>query len=276
MAVTAMPSLHSGPCGSVAQGIVRYAECSSRLNGQTRAMSRLCPLCFRVLTVRDHSHRCGKSRARERRMVVRAGESNRGEDSKSVRGNVSISSEADDNPSLVLRAAWYGAEALGNIVAFFNPKEPTAPFESTDTLEGPSSREYVVKSIVDDYDKGYFVTGNVTTGIYEEDCEFADPAGSFKSLQRFKNNCSNFGSLLERSDVKLMKSEEQEEKFVAYWRFSCVLKFPWRPILSSTGFTEYYFNSDSGRICRHVENWDVPKMALLGQVFKPNPSFKKR
>ena len=45
-------------------------------------------------------------------------------------------------------------------------------------------------------------------GVYEEDCEFADPAGSFKSLKRFKNNCSNFGALLEKSDVKLVKWEE--------------------------------------------------------------------
>lgn len=182
----------------------------------------------------------------------------------------------DDSPNFVLRAAWYGAEALGNVAALFNPKPSVDFSDSSDTLQGALGRDYVVQSIVDDYDKGYFVTGNVSSGVYEEDCEFADPAGSFKSLKRFKNNCSNFGSLLERSDVKLVKYEELQDKFVAYWRFSCVLKFPWRPILSSTGFTEYYFNVETGRICRHVENWDVPKMALLGQVFKPNPSSKRR
>lgn len=160
-------------------------------------------------------------------------------------------------------------------MAPFNPKPPQPPPDSgLDTLQGPLTRETVVKAVKDDYEKGYFVTGDVSTGIYEEDCEFADPAGSFKSLKRFKNNCSNFGSLLEKSDVKLTKSEEFNEKFVAYWRFSCVLKFPWRPILSSTGFTEYYFQPGSGKICRHVENWDVPKMALLGQVFKPSGSRK--
>ena len=50
--------------------------------------------------------------------------------------------------------------------------------------------------------------GNVSSRVYEEDCEFADPAGSFRSLKRFKNNCSNFGALLEKSDVKLVKWEE--------------------------------------------------------------------
>nr|AVX27675.1 hypothetical protein [Hymenophyllum caudiculatum] len=181
----------------------------------------------------------------------------------------------DADANIVLRLAWYGAEALGNIVAVFNPKPPESlPESGADTMQGPLTRENVVEAVKDDYVKAYFVTGNVSTGIYEENCEFADPAGSFKSLKRFKTNCSNFGSLLEKSDVKLTKSEEFNEKFVAYWRFSCVLKFPWRPVLSSTGFTEYYFQPESGKICRHVENWDVPKMALLGQVFKSNPGLR--
>lgn len=182
----------------------------------------------------------------------------------------------DESPNFVLRAAWYGAEALGNFTSLFNTKRTVSLSNSADALEGTLSHDYVVQAIIDDYGEGYFVTGNVSTGVYEEDCEFADPAGSFKSLKRFKNNCSNFGSLLEKSDVKLLRSEELSDKFVAYWRFSCVLKFPWRPILASSGFTEYYFNPESGRICRHVENWDVPKMALLGQVFKPNPALKKK
>jgi hypothetical protein len=45
---------------------------------------------------------------------------------------------------------------------------------------------------------------------YEEDCEFADPAGSFKGLQRFKSNCTNFGSLLEKSNMNLIKWEDFE------------------------------------------------------------------
>ncbi|MCO5591827.1 hypothetical protein L7F22_045820 [Adiantum nelumboides] len=190
------------------------------------------------------------SRSRARYSTIRAERNNSGDASPR---SASMSTN-DESPNFVLRAAC----------------------SVSDTLQGPLGHDYIVQSIIDDYDKGYFVTGNVSSGVYEEDCEFADPAGSFKSLKRFKNNCSNFRSLLEKSDVKLVKSEELHDKFVAYWRFSCVLKFPWRPILSSTGFTEYYFNAETGRICRHVENWDVPKMALLGQVFKPNPALKRR
>ncbi|KAL5658142.1 hypothetical protein ACJX0J_031305, partial [Zea mays] len=51
---------------------------------------------------------------------------------------------------------------------------------------------------------------NLTLRAYEDDCEFAHPAGSFRGLRRFKRNCTNFGSLLERSNTKLTKWEDLE------------------------------------------------------------------
>jgi hypothetical protein len=59
------------------------------------------------------------------------------------------------------------------------------------------------------------LTGNLTLRAYEEDCEFADPAGSFRGLQRFKRNCTNFGSLLEKSDMKLTKWEDLQVRYMA-------------------------------------------------------------
>jgi hypothetical protein len=224
--------------------------------------------------------------------------------------------------------------------------------------------------------------GNLTLRAYEEDCEFADPAGSFRGLRRFKRNCTNFGSLLEKSDMKLTKWEDLEvhgafaaaqflvkpfvmryrwlhlqDKSIGHWRFSCIMSFPWRPILSGNcsnfqvhapiftfkkelvvltivdtrSFPDMVFtvilmqqqdtrNTTSmliqGRcagtenyclsmqfsdhiqqhpsmvvtsyrmflssytcvtgtdrlllVIRHVENWNVPKMALLRQIFRPS------
>lgn len=50
--------------------------------------------------------------------------------------------------------------------------------------------------------------------VYEDKCEFADPAGSFKGLSRFKRNCTNFGYLIERSNMKLMKWEDFEVRSI--------------------------------------------------------------
>ncbi|KAF8702550.1 hypothetical protein HU200_032934 [Digitaria exilis] len=175
----------------------------------------------------------------------------------------------------VLKAAWYGSELLGIAASLFRP--PPTEVGSDGEAEGGGGaagssldRAGVVEAIKDDFARSYFVTGNLTLKAYEEDCEFADPAGSFRGLQRFKRNCTNFGSLLEKSNMKLTKWEDLEDRSIGHWRFSCVMSFPWRPILSATGYTEYYFDAESGKVCRHVENWNVPKMALLRQIFRPS------
>lgn len=47
-------------------------------------------------------------------------------------------------------------------------------------------------------------------GIYEADCEFADPFVSFKGLKRFKQNVSNLGSFMEESSLKITDWQEYE------------------------------------------------------------------
>ncbi|KAK3428602.1 hypothetical protein EUGRSUZ_E00102 [Eucalyptus grandis] len=189
------------------------------------------------------------------------------------------SAEAKPEPepepeNALLKAAWYGSELLGIAASLFRPpasaEAPAREFELAGDGAGAFDRSAVVETIKEDYQRSYFVTGNLTLHAYEEDCEFADPAGSFRGLRRFKRNCTNFGSLIEKSNMKLMKWEDFEDKGVGHWRFSCILSFPWRPILSATGYTEYFYNAQSGKVCRHVEHWKVPKMVLLKQIFKPS------
>lgn len=190
----------------------------------------------------------------------------------------SSSSTQDSQPeNLLLKAAWYGSELLGIAASYIrSPKNVGSPQETPElALDGSGviNRAAVVETIKGDFERSYFVTGNLTLDAYEENCEFADPAGSFRGLRRFKRNCSNFGSLLEKSSMNLMKWEDSEEKAIGHWRFSCTLSFPWKPILSATGYTEYYFDDQSGRVCRHVEHWNVPKMALLKQILRPSRGF---
>ncbi|KAF7826105.1 Nuclear transport factor 2 family protein [Senna tora] len=192
----------------------------------------------------------------------------------------SSTKQESEPQNVLLKVAWYSSELLGIAAsAFRSPPKVEAP-ERAIELAGDGSgaihRNAVVATIKEDFERSYFVTGNLTLNAYEEDCEFADPAGSFKGLQRFKRNCTNFGSLLEKSNMKLMKWEDFEDKGIGHWRFSCILSFPWRPILSATGYTEYYFDAQSGRVCRHVEHWNVPKMALFKQILRPSRGFSIR
>ncbi|KAJ1272357.1 hypothetical protein BS78_06G195800 [Paspalum vaginatum] len=181
---------------------------------------------------------------------------------------VEAESSSSRSQNAVLKAAWYGSELLGIAASLFRPAPSSA--EEGGAAAAALDRGGVVDAIKEDFARSYFVTGNLTLRAYEEDCEFADPAGSFRGLRRFKRNCTNFGSLLEKSNMKLTKWEDLEDKSIGHWRFSCVMSFPWRPILSATGYTEYYFDAETGKVCRHVENWNVPKMALLRQIFRPS------
>ncbi|XWS76974.1 hypothetical protein CRYUN_Cryun01aG0224400 [Craigia yunnanensis] len=160
-----------------------------------------------------------------------------------------------------LKVAWYGSELLGIAASFFrSPSNVEEAAQNNIKLgvdgSGAVDRTSVVQTIKDDFERSYFVS-----------------AGSFKGLRRFKRNCTNFGSLIEKSNMKLMKWEDFENKGVGHWRFSCVMSFPWRPILSATGYTEYYFDAQSGKVCRHVEHWNVPKIALLKQLLRPTRGF---
>lgn len=179
---------------------------------------------------------------------------------------------ADASP--LVKLAWYGSEAFGKAVAAFRPSKE-AEEDDVEVYDGPVPRSEAVALIRKDYERSYFVTGNMNMGIYEADCEFADPFVSFKGLKRFKQNVSNLGSFMEESSLKITDWQEYEDRIYAKWRFNCILGLPWRPILAATGSTEYFFDSNSGKICKHVENWDISPADGVRQLFKPNSKRKK-
>ncbi|KAJ9555984.1 hypothetical protein OSB04_010598 [Centaurea solstitialis] len=191
------------------------------------------------------------------------------------RDNSTSTDSSSESGNLLLKTAWYGSELLGIAASVFRPQEKVVErgIEIGGDGDGVIDRSIVVETIKGDFQRSYFVTGAVTLDAYEDDCEFADPAGSFRGLRRFKRNCTNFGSLIEKSNMKLMKWEDYEDKGIGHWRFSCTMSFPWKPILSATGYTEYYISKESGKVCRHVEHWNVPKMALFKQLLKPSRGF---
>ncbi|KAF9587295.1 hypothetical protein IFM89_001019 [Coptis chinensis] len=94
-------------------------------------------------------------------------------------------------------------------------RSPTSNVEAQDrVLELDEDRSYiadcaqVMENIKEDFEWPYFIIGNLILDAYEKGCEFADPATSFKGLCRFTRICSNFGSLIEKSKMNLIKWEE--------------------------------------------------------------------
>lgn len=50
----------------------------------------------------------------------------------------------------------------------------------------PLERADAVARLRTDFDRFYFVTGQMDLDLYEEDCTFADPFVAFKGRERFK------------------------------------------------------------------------------------------
>ncbi|KAH1085686.1 hypothetical protein GYH30_017592 [Glycine max] len=74
--------------------------------------------------------------------------------------------------------------------------------------------------------------------------------------------------------MQLMKWEDFEDRGIGHWRFNCILSFPWKPILSATGYTKYYFDAQSGKSMQVIKtHWNVPKKALFKQILRPSSGF---
>ncbi|KAL8195953.1 hypothetical protein R6Q57_024953 [Mikania cordata] len=229
------------------QSVTPYCIILQSVSSSTRSVTRI-PPGLDFTQIRSRIHCAGEMAGRVSptvilMSVVQKQVSNR--KVRSLRQWCSKPSGDQDPGNLILKTAWYGSELLGIAASFFRSPEKLVEREVAEV-----DREIIVEIIKGDFQRSYFVTGDVTVDAYEDDCEFADPVGSFKGVSRFKRNCTNFGSLIEKSSMKLMKWEDFEDKGVGHWRFSCTMAFPWKPILSATGYTEYYLSKESGKICR--------------------------
>ena len=136
-----------------------------------------------------------------------------------------------DTAGAGLKAAWYGAEVLGKLVSGGKKGQQDAA-----STRKRASWEEVKSGIRADYDENYFVSGTAAMDVYDPQCEFADPFVSFRGVERFKQNLANFGKLTEDVKVKVTSFEEIDERTLKVsWRFSCLLKVPWNPVLAAAG-----------------------------------------
>ncbi|CAM9353274.1 unnamed protein product [Ascophyllum nodosum] len=178
-----------------------------------------------------------------------------------------------DDPSLGVKAAWYGSELFGNIIGLGKSQESTARIGDPSTR---ISRADAAARLKSDFDRYYFVTGAMDLDLYEEDCTFADPFVAFEGRQRFKSNLDNLGSLMQDVSLDVTSWEEEENSIKTKWKFRCVLGLPWKPTLAAAGGTEFFFNQSSGRIERHVESWEIEPIDALKQLIRPGRKKSSR
>ncbi|EFN57785.1 hypothetical protein CHLNCDRAFT_143130 [Chlorella variabilis] len=172
-----------------------------------------------------------------------------------------------------------GAEAFGNVVGALksSKKQGQLRQQEASKLDGPSlaeqqagaalKREQALALIREDFIQNYFVTGQGALAAYDPDCLFADPFASFNGTARFKRNVSNLGGLLTDIDLTLTDWQEGEDELRTKWRFSATLSgLPWKPLLAAAGGTTFA----TGRVCKHIESWDIEPARVLRQLLKPS------
>ena len=189
------------------------------------------------------------------------------------------------------------AEVVGSLISLSSkiPSVP-APSSSSSSIVSISS---IAETIKDDYERLFWVQGEAEWDIWSEDCTFADPFSSFGgngSLQRFKTNAKNLGSLvvdpvgkvrsfavsaLEDTDKEALKKytptidEIEFDSIVVVkvgWSFTGKLKLPWNPILSASGLTSHFIRQDTGKIFLYQETWKSKPLAVVARLFTPTKS----
>ena len=85
----------------------------------------------------------------------------------------------DDNTQstdAVSKASWYAVEAFGKIFGSGTPKSSQETANAGFSLEDPPrSTEETLTRIQDDFERSYFLSGEVDKLIYDEQCIFSDP-----------------------------------------------------------------------------------------------------
>ncbi len=130
-------------------------------------------------------------------------------------------------------------------------------------------------------EKGYYVTGRMSTNIYRDDCYFSspDPDLPLKGLRKyigvashlFDSRASN-SKLLSLKEIPGAKYQHPSRIIEAEWKMALTINLPWKPKLSEFTGSTLYFLDEENLICKHQETWDI---SVLDAFWSMLPRFKE-
>ncbi|CAL6378096.1 unnamed protein product [Bathycoccus prasinos] len=117
----------------------------------------------------------------------------------------------------------------------------------------------------------YFVTGNVTPEIFEDDCRFIDPTNTTKSLSKYVNALKILFDP-ENSSVDLRSIEVKDENtIVGIYDCEGYLKLPWHPRVKAYTGTVTWKTSKNGLIESQTQEWSgVSAAGAIMESFTPS------
>jgi len=116
------------------------------------------------------------------------------------------------------------------------------------------------------YGKGYYITGNLDSTVYRDDCLFdgPDPDMPVRGLRKYLAAASqlfhpkdSYAQLLSLCIVGDTDGKFGKGLIEATWKLGGVLNLPWKPVVKPwTGRTIYHVDEE-GLIAFHEEYWDI-------------------
>jgi hypothetical protein len=120
---------------------------------------------------------------------------------------------------------------------------------------------------------GYFLSGDLSTDIFQDDCEFVDPTNRVSSLSRYQKALRILFDP-SQSIVQLVTPltiNEEERTISGRLRSRGYLQLPWRPYVKAYE-TDIVYSVDesSGLINKQAQTWTKSASQALQETFTPN------
>jgi len=117
-------------------------------------------------------------------------------------------------------------------------------------------------------EKQYYVTGNLTRELFEDDCTFIDPTTNVKGVEPYTRAVAMlFDSDVSRADLISIEVEDATHIRLR-WRLEGAIKG--LRIKPYTGTTVYTLSPDTGRVKLHYETWDSSAVDVFVSCFFPS------
>ena len=179
-----------------------------------------------------------------------------------------------EDMNILTKSSWYAVELFGNVFGKKGQSEETEETAGYELSSAPKSLDETLQRINDDNDRYYFLSGEIDSLIYDEDCIFADPFVSFAGRDRFVQNLENLGSFITKYDAKVLdySSITYEDSMPIIQTKIMVkleLNLPWKPVLAWPWGVKYEIDPETFVITKHEESWNIEPLEGVKQIFRP-------
>jgi hypothetical protein len=81
--------------------------------------------------------------------------------------------DTEEEASLPLKVTWYAAEMLGNFARALRGSQDSQIFPNEDDTPMGLTADEMLKRLQGEYEKEYFISGDMDLSLYTDDCVFA-------------------------------------------------------------------------------------------------------